>query len=303
MRAPGPAANKPIAIACTLAAVACFAALDTTTKALASAVPVVMVVWFRYLFQVLLTVATTEPSRRRQLSHSQRPGLQILRGALLITATVIAFYSLKFMPVAEFTAVVTLTPLFITLLAVWRLGERVTPLEWALVLGGMVGALIVIRPTRELFHWATLLPVVLVLVLVNAVFQMLTRRLAEVDDAVTTQFYTGCVGAAAATLALPWAWQVSHDLRVWGQLLLLCVFGTVGHLLLIMAYARAPVATMTPFLYFQIAFATVAGWFVFGQVPDAMAFAGILLIGLCGSLGTWLASRQIVPVARSEGLP
>ena len=113
-------AGKSAAIACTLAAVAFFASLDTTTKVLASAVPVVLVVWFRYLFQVLLTVAMADPARRRQLHRSQRPGLQVLRGATLITATVIAFYSLKFMPVAEFTAVVTLTPLFVTLLAVWR---------------------------------------------------------------------------------------------------------------------------------------------------------------------------------------
>ncbi len=293
--------GKSAAIACTLAAVACFSALDTTTKVLASAVPVVMVVWFRYLFQVLLTVMTTAPSQRWQLHRSRRPGLQVLRGAMLVTATVVAFYSLKVMPVAEFTAVVTLTPLFVTLLAVWRLGERVTPLEWVLVVGGMVGALVVIRPTHDLFHWATLLP--LLLVLVNAVFQTLTRRLAEVDDAATTQFYTGCVGAGAATLLLPWAWEMPHDLRAWGLLMLLCVFGTVGHLLLIMAYARAPVVTMTPFLYFQIVFATLAGGLVFGQVPDTMAFAGMVLIGLCGSLGTWLASRQIAPAVRTAEAP
>lgn len=286
-------AGKPAAIACTLAALVCFVALDTSTKVLASAVPVVMVVWFRYLFQVLLTVVTATPARRRTLHHSRQPGLQVLRGLLLISATVLAFYSLQVLPVAEFTAVVTLTPLCITLLAVWRLGERVTPLEWLLVLGGMVGALIVVRPTRDLFHWATVLP--LVLVLDNALFQMLTRRLAEEDDATTTQFYTGCVGVVTASLLLPWTWQVPEGLHVWGLLILLCVFGSIGHLLLIMAYARAPAATLTPFLYFQIVFAVVSGWLVFGHVPDLASFAGITLIGLCGSAGTWLASRMAHP--------
>ncbi|MEX8495563.1 DMT family transporter [Sphaerotilus sp.] len=290
--------GKPAAIGCTLAALAFFVSLDTTTKVLAAAVPVVMVVWFRYLFQVLLTVATVTTPRRRTLHHSRRPGLQVLRGLMLVMATVIAFYSLKVMPIAEFTAVVTLTPLFVTLLAVWRLDERVTPLEWLLVLGGLVGALVVIRPTHDLFHWATLLP--LLLVLCNALFQMLTRRLAEVDDVTTTQFYTGCVGTLAATLLLPWTWQTPPSLHVWGLLLLLCVFGSIGHLLLIMAYARAPVATLTPFLYFQIVFAGVSGWFVFGHVPDLTAFAGITLIGLCGSLGTWLAARMPHP---SKGAP
>jgi drug/metabolite transporter (DMT)-like permease len=281
--------GKPAAIGCTLAAVAFFVSLDTTTKLLAAAVPVVMVVWFRYLFQVLLTLATVAPAQRRTLHRSRRPGLQVLRGLMLVLATVLAFYSLQVMPIAEFTAVVTLTPLFVTLLAVWRLGERVTPLEWLLVLGGMVGALVVIRPTHDLFHWATLLP--LLLVLCNALFQTLTRRLAEVDATVTTQFYTGCVGTLAATLLLPWTWTTPQSLHVWGLLLLLCVVGSVGHLFLIMAYARAPVATLTPFLYFQIAFAGVSGWLVFGHVPDLPAFAGMALIALCGSLGTWLAAR------------
>jgi drug/metabolite transporter (DMT)-like permease len=285
--------GKPAAIACALGALAFFVSLDTTTKLLASAVPVVMVVWFRYLFQVLLTLATVPSERRLSLHRSRRPGLQVARGLLLITATVLAFYSLKVMPIAEFTAVVTLTPLFITLLAVWRLGERVTPLEWLLVLGGLSGALIVIRPTRDLFHWATVLP--LVLVLCNALFQMLTRRLADVDDASTTQFYTGSVGVVTASVLLPWTWQTPHGAHVWGLLLLMCLFGAVGHLLLIFAYARAPAATLTPFLYFQIVFAVVSGWLVFDHVPDLPALLGISLIGLCGSAGTWLASRTAHP--------
>jgi drug/metabolite transporter (DMT)-like permease len=283
-------AGKPAAIACTLAALAFFVSLDSTTKVLASAVPVVMVVWFRNLFQVLLTVATATPERRRTLHRSRRPDLQVVRGLLLLTATVIAFYSLKVLPIAEFTAVVTLTPLFITLLAAWRLGERVTVLEWLLVLGGLCGALIVIRPTQDLFRWATLLP--LVLVLCNALFQLLTRRLAGVDDAATTQFYTGCVGTVLATTLLPWTWVAPQGQGVWGLLLMLCVFGSLGHLLLNLAYARAPAATLTPFLYFQIVFAVVSGWLVFGHVPDLPSLLGISMIGLCGSVGTWLASRS-----------
>jgi drug/metabolite transporter (DMT)-like permease len=101
------------------------------------------------------------------------------------------------------------------------------------------------------------------------------------------------VGVVAASVLLPWTWQMPQGLHVWGLLLLLCVFGSIGHLLLIMAYARAPAATLTPFLYFQIVFAVVSGWVVFGHVPDGLSILGIGMIGLCGSAGTWLAARFV----------
>lgn len=284
---PGPAA----AVGCVLAALVCFVALDTTTKLLASSVSVsvVMLVWFRFLFQTVVTYLAVGSSYRARLVSSRRPRLQAARGLMLITTTVCAYYSLQVMPVGEFTAIVTLTPLIITLLAVWRLGERVTLLQWLLVGGGLVGAMMVIRPTRELFQWASLLP--LVLVVCNAIFQLMTRRLAEFDDSTTTHFYTGVVGTVASSLLLPWAWVPISQTGVWVQVLMLCVFGSLGHLMLILAYARAPASTLTPFLYFQIVFATLAGWLVFSHMPDGLTLAGIALIGLCGSLGTWLAAR------------
>ena len=76
-------------------------------------------------------------------------------------------------------------------------------------------------------------------------------------------------------------------------MLLLCgFFGTVGHYLLIFGYGRATPATLTPYLYSQIAFATFAGWIVFSHAPDLYALAGILVIAGCGIAGTWLSARS-----------
>jgi drug/metabolite transporter (DMT)-like permease len=270
--------------------VACFAALDTATKFVSASVPAVMAIWFRYLFQALVTALALLPRRGRRLLHTRRPWLQCLRALLLMLVSLFAFFSLKFMPVGEFTALVMLAPLLITLLAATSLGERVSAPRWLCVVGGFAGALIVIRPGDAKFTWAALLPLLMVAMI--AWFQILTSKLSKTDDAGTTQLYTGIVGAGTATLLLPFAWEPLGSWSLWVILVLIAVFSTVGHLLLIKAYARAPASALTPFLYFQIAFATLGGWLVFSYAPDLTSVAGLVVIGACGAAGTWLKARE-----------
>jgi drug/metabolite transporter (DMT)-like permease len=134
-------------------AVACFATLDTTTKYVSTSVPVLMALWFRYAFQALATTLVVLPVRGLRGLRTEHPRFQFLRGFLLFVTSLFAFFSLKYMPVGEFTAIVMITPLVITLLAITSLGERVSPLRWALVSGGFTGTLIIIRPGGEAFDW------------------------------------------------------------------------------------------------------------------------------------------------------
>jgi drug/metabolite transporter (DMT)-like permease len=277
-------------IALLVAAVACFAVLDTTTKIISLSVPVFMAVWFRYAFQAIATTVAMLPSRGWSLLRTAHPKFQCLRGVLLLTTSMFAFFSLKHMPVGEFTAIVMITPLVITLLASLTLGERVSVLRWALVIGGFVGTLIIIRPGGNQFSWAMLLP--LGLVISHAWFQILTSRLARTEDPVTMHFYTGWVGTLLASLALPFAWTSLDSWTLWAGLALMGLMGTVGHYMMILAYARAPVSTLTPFLYAQIGFAMLGGWLAFSHVPDDLSLLGMGMIAVCGATGAWLAVRE-----------
>ena len=274
-----------------IAAVALFACFDAGVKVASAIASVGLVVWARYMFQVGFTALTVLPRRGTALLKTQRPGLQLLRGLSLLSLSVLAFFSLQVMPVGEFTAIVMLTPLLITLLATLTLGERIPALRWLLLAGGMVGALVVIRPKGEAHDlgWAALLP--FGLVLSNAVFQLITSRLARTEDPATTQFYTGLTGAVLTSVLLPWSWQTLTPAG-WALLVLLGALSTSGHFLLILGYMRAGAATLTPFLYFQIIFATLVGWLWFGHAPDAATLSGIAIITGCGVLGTWLSSRE-----------
>jgi drug/metabolite transporter (DMT)-like permease len=277
-------------IALVVAATACFATLDTTTKHVSIAVPVLMALWFRYFFQAAATTVAVLPLRGRGVFRTAHPKFQCLRGVLLLLSSLFAFFSLKYMPVAEFTAIVMITPLVITLLAATALKERVSLLRWALVVGGFVGTMLIIRPSREDFDWTLLLP--LGLVGSNAWFQTLTSKLAKTEDPLTMHFYTGWVGALLSSLALPFVWATLDSWTLWAQLVLMGAMGTIGHFLLILAYARTPAATLTPFLYTQIGFAMLGGWLVFSHVPDRVSLVGIGMIAVCGAAGAWLTVRE-----------
>jgi drug/metabolite transporter (DMT)-like permease len=277
-------------IGLVIVAVACFATLDTATKLSTLTVPILMGLWFRYAFQAVATTVVLLPRYGIEVLRTAHPRFQMLRGALLLVSSTLAFLSLRSMPVAEFTSVVLIAPLVVTLLAALALKEEVSPLRWVLVAGGFVGTLVILRPGTTVFSWVILLP--LGLVVSNAWFQVLTSRLARTEKPLTMHFYTGWVGTVIATIPLPFVWAPLPGWHSWALLCLMGFMGTVGHFFLILAYQRAPASTLTPYLYAQIAFAMLAGWLVFARLPDAVSLAGMALIAVCGAAGAWLTVRE-----------
>jgi drug/metabolite transporter (DMT)-like permease len=277
-------------IGLVLAAVACFATLDTATKVSTIGVPILMGLWVRYAFQALATTIVFLPRHGRALLRTAHPRFQVLRGALLLASSTLAFFSLRYMPLAEFASIVLTAPLVVTLFAATVLKEEVSPLRWALVAGGFVGTLVILRPGSSVFSWVIVLP--LGLVLTNAWFQVLTSRLARTENPLTMHLYTGWVGTLLATVPLPFVWATLPGWSWWALLGLMGLMGTIGHFFLILAYQRAPASTLTPYLYAQIAFAMLGGWLVFSQVPDAVSLVGMALIAICGAAGAWLTVRE-----------
>ena len=273
-----------------LAALCCFATLDTTTKIVVTSVPMMVALWFRYLVHAVVTGGMLAPQRRWKMFHTRRPLMQCLRGTLLFLTSLFTFWSVRYMPVGEFTAIAMIAPLAVTVFAAAFMGDRVSPLRWAFVAGGFVGTLIIVRPGGALFGWFTLLP--LLQVATNSAFQILTSRLAQTEDPMTMQLYTGWTGALLGAVTLPFVWETPQDVHTWSLLLLMGVMGTVGHFLLIHAYRRASASTLTPLMYVQIGFAMFGGWLAFDHVPDHGARVGMALIAVCGALNGWLAFRE-----------
>ncbi len=267
-----------------------FASLDTATKVATRLAPVLMLLWFRYLFQALVTFVLRFPVQGRALLRTPNPRFQTLRGVLLLITSACSFFGLQYLPVGEFTAMVMLSPLVATALAAWVLKNHVPLARWLLTAVGLLGVLLVIRPGGQVFGWALVFPAVLVTT--YAWFQVLTSRLSGEENPYTTHFYTGLVGTVIMCPIVLTSWDTAALLAHWPWFVLVGFLGTFGHLMLIGAYMRAPAPVLTPYLYMQIAFATLSGWLFFDHVPDALAWLGIAVIAVGGVGNALITARQ-----------
>jgi drug/metabolite transporter (DMT)-like permease len=273
----------------TVAATLCFAVLDTTSQLIGLAAPIVMAQWLRYGVQVVasgVVIATTGELAQLRIT---RPKIHILRGLLMLCTTMLGFGSLRYVPVADFTAILMLTPLLVTLLSAWLLKEHVSALRWALAAGGFAGVWVIIRPASQAFEPAYLL--VLLLAVVAALFQVLTAYMMRTESSSQTHLASGVIGFLVMSIALPFFWQ-ALPLRIWGLIFIVGLAASTGHLLFVMALKKANASVISPFLYTQLVFAVIGGWLMFGRVPDGWSFLGMAVIALCGIANAFLSMRE-----------
>ena len=271
----------------------CFAVLDAIIKHLVNLLPMVMVLWFRYVVQAVSTSLTLWPRQGRSLLRTQQPKLQLLRGFLLMMCSVLGFLSLQHMPLAEFAAIALLTPLAVTVLSRMLFKERISPLRWVLILGGFAGAMMIVRPGGHLAGAVAMLP--LAMVLFYTAFQLLTSYMARTESPMTMHFYTGWVGTAAVSCLVYWHWTTDISPLNWALLVACGLLGSTAHYLFILAFARVTPVRLSPFLYLQVVFSTLAGWVAFSFVPAGWGLVGMLLIMVCGAGAGWLNAREKAP--------
>ncbi|SDR95227.1 Permease of the drug/metabolite transporter (DMT) superfamily [Pseudomonas asplenii] len=279
---------RGIALICL--AVLLFASHDAMSKYLSGFYPIVMVVWARYVVHTLLMLVVFVPrSGLSAVVRTKRPGLQLLRALCLIGTSLLFTTGLRYIPLAEATSVNFLAPLLVTALSVPLLGERVSRSQWAAVITGFIGVLIVIRPGGALFTPAILLP--LCSALFFGFYQLLTRMLSGIDSPTTSNFLTGIFNSLIMSALLPFFWSTPslvHGLFMVG----LGACGMLGHLLLTQAFRHAPPAMLAPFSYGQILFAGMYGYLVFDHMPDLFAVVGISVVCLSGLAVVWGQRRR-----------
>ena len=278
-------------------AVACFSVGDSIAKSLAARHPVPLLVWSRWGFQVIVMLIWLVPTMGTRMVRTRQLRMQLLRGVLLIGSSLCFWSALKFLPLADATALNYSTPTLVIVLAIVFLHERLTLARIAFVVAGLVGMLMIVQPGADLFRGASLLA--LASAAFYAAYQITTRMLAGEDPRVTL-LYPALVGAGLMTLV--WPWFGSRIDITWTDVALMAaigVLGTIGHFLFILAFQRAPASALTPFTYIHLVFATLIGWLAFDDLPDALTFAGMALIAGSGLLLTWHERRRAL-LAPSE---
>lgn len=275
--------NRLLGIGLISVTVLCFAVLDAGAKWLVHSLPVMEVVFLRFLTQFVFTTALLAPRHGLALVRSRKPWLQLARAAFLPVMTGINFWALQYLQLAETGAIQFTVPILIAIFAAPLLGERLDRARWIAILIGFGGVLVIIRPGTQGFHPALLLA--LTNAVLYALFNLFTRHLSAYDSAEATQFIAGLVAVVAlAPFALA-VWRTPDGWLPWGVAALIGIAGGLGHYLLALAHRYAPASVLGPFLYQQVLWMVLLGYLVFGDVPDAaVVLGGAIVIASGGYL-------------------
>lgn len=275
-----------IGILLLLASVFCLASLDASGKwVMAAGVPLLVFCWFRYLVHFVLIFFIAVPARGISTFQSKSPKKQVLRALTMLCATLSFFTTLRYLHQAEATAIIFISPMLMLAIAPWLLKEPPKRSRWIAAAAGLVGVLIVIRPSAGLP-----LPGVIAGLLTACLFatQHLLTRMVSTDHAYTTSLWSSGIGTLVLTLTLPFTFPAARhilseiSITYWIIMLSTGLSGGLGHLLQTMAYRRAPASVLAPFIYMQMIAAVTMGWLIWGHFPDPVTWIGIAIICVSG---------------------
>jgi S-adenosylmethionine uptake transporter len=295
-----PQNNATIGILFVLAGVFFISINDMLIKQLSGGYPLHQMVFTRSIIGIMFSLIFVQMEGGWRILRTNQPGLHVLRGLLIVTSNMTFFVALAAIPLADATALFFAAPLFITLLSIPILGEKVGPLRLGAVIFGFLGVVIMQRPWEGVDTLGTsrlilLLPVVAALT--YALNQLLTRKLGVKSKAsalavyiqgtfvvVSIGFYIiagdgrfaeGSENSSVQFLLRAWIWPAQSDFWLFGFLGL--ASAVIGYALS-QAYRMADAATVAPFEYIGLPLAVFWGWFIFSELPVWEVWMGIAMI-------------------------
>ena len=259
-------------------AILLFTLLDALAKDLVGRYPVVMVVWARFMVQLVLVALILRRSFGPMM-RTRLPFLHAMRALTQLGAGGLFFASLAYIGLAEATALADLNPVLITLGAAVFLGERLGPHRIAAVVAAMAGAFLIIKPGSELFTPAAFLP--LLGACCYATNALITRRVGQTESVWTVMVLSSLICTALVTLALPFH-LAPVALADVPSFVMIGVMGTAAQVLIIRAFSGTEASVLAPFGYVGIVLATLWGLLFFAEWPDRLTLVGALVIILSG---------------------
>ncbi|GAB3650105.1 DMT family transporter [Ramlibacter alkalitolerans] len=278
---------------------ASFVANDTLVKYVSQSLPSSELIFLRGVFASLLLLAVAHAMGATRQLRSLADRRVVVRALLDSFATVTYLTSLFHLPIANATAINMATPLFITLFAVVAFRERVGAGRWLAIATGFTGVLLVVQPTGAAFNAYALL--CLGGTLLHASRDLMTRL---IDRRIPSILITFSTALSVTLLAAIWGifqpWQAPTWQHV-GLLAAASVFLSGGYFLLTVSMRAGEMSLIAPFRYTGLLFAVVLGYLVWGDVPNALAWAGVALLVTAG-LYILHGGRRPAPEPQAEAV-
>jgi drug/metabolite transporter (DMT)-like permease len=266
-------------ILCLVVAGAILAFTDGLSKHLTGSYPPGQILFFRSIF-VFIPIAIM--IMRKGGLHTVRfvnRKAQLARGLFAVLTSFMFMVAIKHMPLADITAIMFATPIIMTALAPYFLGESVGWRRWTAVIIGFSGVMLMIRPSGEALLWPALLA--LVATFFNSFRDITTRHLSKTDEANSIMICTtGCVmlgGLASVFLG----WRMP-DWEGVGLFLLTGTLQGTGQYFLVAAFIFGEAVVVAPFRYFSLVWATIYGYLMFGDIPGLNTLTGAAIVVVSG---------------------
>ncbi len=268
-------------------------AMDIMGKAMSAELNGIQVSLARFAFQALYLLPLLLWMKGVAGLMPNRLWPNVVRALLMAGATTCFFTSLRWLPVPDAIAIFFVEPLILTILSALVLKEKVGWRRRVAVAVGFIGALIVIQPSYAIFGAASLLPIAAATLF--AVYLLYTKALSASEDPMTMQFFSGVVSVPALALVSMAGTGAGFELftlawpsqQHWIMLAAVGLIATVGHLMVVHAFKRAPASVLAPFTYIEIVSATALSYLVFGEIPQGMKWLGIAIIVGAGLYVWW----------------
>ena len=262
--------------------------MDAIAKFLVQTYPSNQVVWARYMSQTVVSIIVLSPILHKVLV-TKNLKLQLLRSTFLFFATFFFFTSLKYMQLAEVNAIFQVGPIFVIFLSAIVLKEYVDIQKWGGGIVGMLGALIIIRPGSDVFSITMVLPAIAALCYASYVIS--TRYLSQEEPAVTNFIYSSLIGSILASILVIPSWTPinTEDLFVFSGFGLL---GALGHILLIYAFRMSEASFLAPFIYMNLVYGSLWGFFLFDEIPSFFTISGAAVIVSSG-IYIWIRDQKL----------
>ncbi|MHA6325784.1 DMT family transporter [Roseivivax sp. CAU 1753] len=266
----------------------CFVMVTALVKTLGGRIPAAESAFLRYLLGLVFLIPLWRPLSAVRLSPRQWR-LFALRGALHTVGVAFWFFAMTRIPLAEVTAMNYLTPVFVSVLAVVLLKERIALLRQTAIVVALVGAAVILRP-----GFRALDPGHLAMMVTASVFAgsyLIAKIMSdEVPATVVVAILSVSVTIGLLPLALlDWVTPTRADLAV---LFAVAFFATAGHFTMTLAFAAAPVTVTQPVIFLQLVWSVIIGAVFFAEPPDPFVIAGGTLIIAAVSFITWRESRR-----------
>ena len=258
--------------------------LDVAAKLASSSVPVGQITAARFIIQCALMAPFIVIMRLSMHVTREQWFPLIFRALLLLFATFCFITAIRVMPLADALAIVFVAPFIVLLFGKFYLGEDVGPRRIGACLVGFFGVLFVIQPSFAAFGAVALIP--LGTAVAFALYILVTRGLSRRMHPVVLQFHTGLIASLFCIPVLLLAQGSGFELLdpVWPEgIAWLWLFGagffaTLSHMMMTYALSFAPSATLAPLQYFELPVATLFGYLVFHDFPNALSLMGIAII-------------------------